>query len=570
MLSIEGVAGPTTTDHHDGTLFDAEGNPLYCQIMLMHWNVSEVVDETVAEIHQFLKHPVHLFSECQAVNAIENNVHGRLLTPHGFVIGAKPAGDAYYDKDVVMITSAGSGVGTQDLWMTGFVEGACPMGNTEVRGMDESVPACQTSYGKVSYLGGHRYDTKLPISKNPTSQGTRLFLNSLFEAQCATAEGQPYVWLKAVGPDAVSSPQATWTLTAANLGPGTALDAVVLDPLPGGATLVAATGNYTLDEESNTVRWSLGNLGVGDTATVDVTVRLAGPDLFLNQGEMRYVVGVNEKAVLSEVVTTAYSEDSDGDGCLDAIELEMGTDPGIPDSDGDGTADCSDTCPTVPNPLQDLSIDPTHCGNCETACSADHAILACEGGDCVVTACDAGWLFVAGAAVPCVQEGSDPAGNDAGEEGTAGSGDLPDAMEEVPVAGDDVTGSGEIEGDTSFPPDEGGLSDVSGGTDAADLSDAPPLADEPPATEDVASPGDLAAADATDPDDGSFVHPDGVSSDFSTTPVKGPGASGGCTSSPSRPAGTAILLLVGLLVLLRVPRTGRSSPMHRPASRFVR
>jgi uncharacterized repeat protein (TIGR01451 family) len=99
--------------------------------------------------------------------------------------------------------------------------------------------------GKVSYLGGHKYDTKLPISTNPTTQGTRLFLNSLFEAPCATRAGQPSLDLFLDGPAATSSPTITLTIDYANYGPGVALGASLKDNIPSGATFVSASGGGT-------------------------------------------------------------------------------------------------------------------------------------------------------------------------------------------------------------------------------------------------------------------------------------------------------------------------------------
>jgi len=63
-LNIATVAGPTTSSHSDGALFDEDDNPVYCQIMTMHWGVNDVVDEVVAELRAFLAHPTHLFAEC--------------------------------------------------------------------------------------------------------------------------------------------------------------------------------------------------------------------------------------------------------------------------------------------------------------------------------------------------------------------------------------------------------------------------------------------------------------------------------------------------------------------------
>ena len=48
--------------------------------------------------------------------------------------------------------------------------------------MPASAAGCE---GKVSYLGGHKYSTNVPVTSGSQAQGTRLFLNALFEAQCA-------------------------------------------------------------------------------------------------------------------------------------------------------------------------------------------------------------------------------------------------------------------------------------------------------------------------------------------------------------------------------------------------
>jgi hypothetical protein len=104
---------------------------------------------------------------------------GQLDGPFTSVGGSEPAytvpaGDSYLQSDTSIITEAGTPEGVADVWMTGFVDGKCPA----------SAKTCPGA-GKVSYLGGHSYDTKVPISTNPTTQGVRLFLNSLFEAPCA-------------------------------------------------------------------------------------------------------------------------------------------------------------------------------------------------------------------------------------------------------------------------------------------------------------------------------------------------------------------------------------------------
>ncbi len=427
VLTAEMVAGPTTTDHADGALFDADGVPVFCQLMTMHWDVkkSAANPEVVAEMRSFLTHPTHLYAQCQAVNAIENHPNGRFLTPNGFNIAAQPsavtllnasypfvqldgpfgtvggseaayslpAGDTYHDKDIVMLTGQGSPAGVQDVWMTGYLDGACKIEPPSiVFGDEEPEPACTSSAGKISYLGGHSYETKLPITANPKTQGTRLFLNSLFEADCATAEGQPYVTLEKTGPAVADSPEITWHLTVTNFGPAPALSAALVDPLPPGSTLVGATDPFTYDEASHTVTWSLGNLAVGATTHREVTVSLGPQGAYANIARLDYLVGTSEKSLLSPEVTTWFDGDDDLDGCPNALELEMGTDPDLPDTDEDGVWDCDDTCPLAPNPLQDLAVDPEHCGACGVACGAPpKGLPACSDGDCVVTGCEAGW-----------------------------------------------------------------------------------------------------------------------------------------------------------------------------------
>ena len=256
MLDPEELSGPTEDDHSDGKLFDADGDPVYCQFMSMHWAVKDAQanPEVVAEMREFLGHPTHLYAQCQAVNAFENLApHGFFLTTKGFLIGQQPntydffendspyaqldgaflsvggsepgyslpPGETYKGSDIVMITQKGTPVGVNDVWMTGYLDGVCPADSEGCLGA-----------GKVSYLAGHEYDVALPISKNPKTQGARLFLNSLFESPCSTADGLPKLELLKQAPAFVDTPGVTFDITYKNSGAMTALDAVLTDTLP--------------------------------------------------------------------------------------------------------------------------------------------------------------------------------------------------------------------------------------------------------------------------------------------------------------------------------------------------
>lgn len=300
MLTEEAIAGDLGTcaapnrDHRNGALFKPDGSPAYCQIMSMHWDVTdrETVKcdggacpatqalctnqrftfnghEVVAEVREFLKSNVHFFAECQAVNAYEDTTpnpawpflddegrDGHFLTTRG-TAPACPCTDANYQcvtggcngvdccmaKDIrernagyeiapqpvattlkvvrpdlpynqfdgMLGTTGGSepsynlssylgttyknnrqvtlltgpnGPGSEDLWMTGYLDGCDDViffGPRSTR-----AAACG---GKISYLGGHQYGTSVPLASGSQSQGTRLFLNALFEAQCVDGEG---------------------------------------------------------------------------------------------------------------------------------------------------------------------------------------------------------------------------------------------------------------------------------------------------------------------------------------------------------------------------------------------
>jgi hypothetical protein len=300
MLTAEAVMGDLgtcdapNTNHRNGALFNAAGEPAYCQIMSMHWNVTdrERVDcdgggcpatqaectgqrftyhghEVVAEVRQFLQHNTHFFAECQAVNAYENTTpnpawpylddaerDGHFLTTaaappacpcndaayecvaggcngadcclardlreqgggyeiapqpasntvqvlrpdvpynqfdgmYGTTGGSEPAynlsaflGTMYKNNQQVTLLTGPNGPGDTDLWMTGYLDGACDI----LLKPGQRAGECR---GKISYLGGHQYGTNVAVSSGSSGQGTRLFLNALFEADCVTGGAPP-------------------------------------------------------------------------------------------------------------------------------------------------------------------------------------------------------------------------------------------------------------------------------------------------------------------------------------------------------------------------------------------
>jgi len=302
------TAGPTTTSHTDGALFDASGVPQYCQFMSMHYKHPAPVPEVVAEVREFLEYPVHFLAECQAVNAFENDVSGHFLTSNGLVAASEPSavdyyhsddpfaqadggyanpggsepsfsldvGSVYHNENAVMVSSQGTPHGHEDVWMNGH--------------MDDD-PA----KGKVSYLGGHKYGTNLPISSNPGTQGTRYFLNALFEAPCSSSEGQPEMSTWVSGPEATNFDTYTTSVCYENTGDGIAFDAVLTLTLPPGATFVSATHNGLSD--GTTVTWNLGSLPAGASGCPEVTVTFDDEGSYGFSSALAYSVGLNREQV---------------------------------------------------------------------------------------------------------------------------------------------------------------------------------------------------------------------------------------------------------------------------------
>jgi hypothetical protein len=302
------TSGPTTESHSDGDLFDPSGNPYYCQFMSMAYKEPAAVPEVVAEVREFLQHRVHFFAEGEAVTSFENASDGYFLTLNGLVAGIDSndvdryhsgdpfaqadggfesgggdvpsftlaSGSAYHDPNVVMLSVQGSALGTNDIWMNGHVD-------------------ADPDKGKVSYLAGKIYGTQLPISTHPETQGTRYFLNSLFEAPCSADEGWAEVSTWIEGPDGTNFEDYTVTACFENEGPGLAFDATLELDLPEGAEFVSASDGGV--ESGGIVTWELGTLAAGDSDCyeVDVTFEAEGSYGFVST--LTYFLGRNEYSV---------------------------------------------------------------------------------------------------------------------------------------------------------------------------------------------------------------------------------------------------------------------------------
>ncbi|MCE9574607.1 MAG: hypothetical protein K8W52_15775 [Deltaproteobacteria bacterium] len=485
MLTVPSVAGDMgtcgapSTDHKNGALFNADGLPAYCQIMSMHWNVTdrETVEcggnacpatqgqcpaatpityhghEVVAEVRSFLAYPVHFFAECQAVNAYENTTpdpawpylddagrDGHFLTTEGtppacpcteagftcvtggcngadcclpqdikergagFLIAAKPTaykvfrpevpynqfdgpyapiggsepaynlstylGTTYKNNQQVTLLSGPNGPGVEDIWMTGYLDGTCDITVPPIPfapGLRAAGDACG---GKISYLGGHAFATAVPMSGSANTQGARLFLNALFEADCVTTVGQPGLGLALDGP--LVLPAKTLPATGAysarydNAGAGAALAAELRERVASGVTIASATDGTIAGD---TATWALGSvsgvpLHAGDPPTGGnraSTLSFAAYGDYAVTLELSYRVGASTLAVVPVTVTVSVKSDRDGDGIPDDTDPF----PDDPGRCGDKDADTCDDCTNgTADPTND-GPDADHDGICD-------------------------------------------------------------------------------------------------------------------------------------------------------------------------------------------------------------
>ncbi len=277
--------------------------------------------------------------------------YNQLDGPFETVGGSEPAynlsdylGTEYINSmDVTFITGA-AGPGDQDVWMTGFMDGVCSIGS-------DDVSPGQCTFGKVSYLGGHRYSTDLPVSANPDAQGTRLFLNALFEADCVTSLGQPQMNLSWSGPQRLVVQQlpaeGVFTASFANQGQGVALDAVLMAAIPTGGEATGFEAGGTQD--ASQVSWDVGSIGsaagnAGDPPSSGsrwIGLRFVALGEYVLEARMGYRVGVTHMDAAPATLLVEVLLDSDGDGIVDEDDLSPDDPFACGDADEDGCDDCS-------------------------------------------------------------------------------------------------------------------------------------------------------------------------------------------------------------------------------------
>jgi uncharacterized repeat protein (TIGR01451 family) len=327
VLSEATVAGPTTTSHIDGGLWNTDGTPRYCNVTAMHYNATARTPEVVAEVKGWLAGQPgnHAFMECQATTTFENA--GHFLTTAG-IVDDNPAGNNpptpltnRFPDDPLTQTDGAFNADAGAVDAIGLANGSIFAPGVRTLVNEQGQPASSriiwlsgrlggvAGNGRVTYLAGHDYVATtgaapgLPLSANPLTNGVKVLLDSLLESGCASSTGgQPVITLTKAGPATTSGNQITYTITYANTGNGIANNATITDAIPAGSTFVSASNGGTF--AAGTVTWNVGNIAIGATASVTLIVGVTVNGVYSNQAAIGFKIGITPKTVTSNTVST--------------------------------------------------------------------------------------------------------------------------------------------------------------------------------------------------------------------------------------------------------------------------
>jgi len=130
--------------------------------------------------------------------------------------------------------------------------------------------------------------------------------------------------------------EVTWTVTVTNDGPAAATNVVVVDELPEG---LVVTGTDASQGAVDGLTWTVGDLAVGASATLDITTLVEGSDVIIN------VASVTEMDQFDVDSEPGNPADTDDDGLIGS-EDDNPNDTGV-DPDDEDDADDEPIEPTL-------------------------------------------------------------------------------------------------------------------------------------------------------------------------------------------------------------------------------
>lgn len=319
VLTEAAVAGAPSTSG-DGALFHSSGLSRYCYMAANHYLATSMTTQVVGETRSWLDNDpsTHAFMQCDAATVYENDVSGRFLTSNGIQDdGAAPATvtnripsnplsqiDGSFSADSgstdsiglapssafktgvqTLFNDTGSALTQRIVFLTGRIDGS-------------------SDAGRVTYQAGHDYSIALPISSNPQTNGVRLFLNSIFESDCASSPIQDDVVITKTAPAFSNNGQITYTVNYFNPGPRPVENLKLTDKVPVGTTYVGGAGvPAPTSIGGGILTWNLPSLASGASGSVSFKVSAASDGSYSNGATIEFAhMTVNQ--VSSNTVTT--------------------------------------------------------------------------------------------------------------------------------------------------------------------------------------------------------------------------------------------------------------------------
>ena len=363
VLTLTQTAG-TLGSQHDGALFLQPGGlPKYSTMIIMHWaaypvgeygdggttpplndtyagrvnaTIWNITYESIKEIDTYLHFPgAHIYAQCIAVNALENNIisttptamsdwiyggYGHFLTTEGFidtndsitvtvnVLPDSPFGQATGSWTSASGSQTAFGLKTNSVFYGGassiIQQNLDPVSGPQypymfMSGYYKGV----TAAGRISYMSQHNMPLTLPYTNNAEGPAVRYFYNSLFNSP-DSSETVPKMYITKSGPTGAEvNTDVTYTIYYSNVS-GVAYDVVLYDTIPANASFVSCTGGCSTTITAGVVVWTLGNLLKDTSGSVTVTFHLNSASYWDNNSYIKYRCGTTVFYEYSNTVHT--------------------------------------------------------------------------------------------------------------------------------------------------------------------------------------------------------------------------------------------------------------------------
>jgi len=339
------------------------------------------VTASVAAVRAFLNGGGNLFAQCAAVGTYENqSTQGLFQTTGGVTKNNQNTAPQYLNPDTPLNQFHGDINGSQGGSMTDYqlLSGSDLRSNTYVCIRNQTSPNLYIATGSklirnkrgsfIGYLGGHDYNAANNLAQ---INGRRVFLNSLFiptlrPRDCELNFGSDLLVTKTVSTNVVyNGDLMSYTIVVSNLGPFTAVGAVITDFFPPeftnvSWTMTATPGCFPTNASGNSDIVQMVDIPEHGAVTF---VANGGVDATLCDPFDAACGVINEARANWE---TCYSDIEPSNNISRAnITVFRSVISGQVRHDRDGDGDLTDPESGIPGVVIELYTDPDHDGNAD-------------------------------------------------------------------------------------------------------------------------------------------------------------------------------------------------------------